>query len=122
VFKIKFYKDRNGNAPVKEYINSLAAHEDKDSRIKLQKIRDYVKYLSERGKQAKEPYVKRLDDEIWELRPIRDRILFAALDGKCFILLHHFMKNTQKTPQREIDQAKRNLADYREGSKNDEKR
>jgi len=29
-----------------------------------------------------------------------------------FILLHHFVKKTQKTPPREIDQAKRNLADF----------
>jgi phage-related protein len=30
------------------------------------------------------------------------------------------MKKTQKTPRREIDQAKRNLADYRERSKDNE--
>ncbi|MCQ4765655.1 type II toxin-antitoxin system RelE/ParE family toxin [Cloacibacillus evryensis] len=31
-------------------------------------------------------------------------------------MLHHFIKKTQKTPRREIEQAKRNLADYRERS------
>jgi len=40
--------------------------------------------------------------------------------GKSFILLHHFVKKTQKTPSREIDQAKRNLTDYRERSNNDD--
>jgi len=30
------------------------------------------------------------------------------------------MKKTQKTPQREIEQAKRNLANYKERSKEDE--
>lgn len=29
-----------------------------------------------------------------------------------FVLLHVFMKQTQKTPLREIERAKRNLADY----------
>jgi phage-related protein len=122
VFEIKFYKDRNGREPVREYIAELATRKDKDSRIKLQKIRDYVKYLSEHGTQAKEPYVKHLDGEIWELRPIRDRILFAAWDGESFILLHYFIKKTQKTPEQEIGQAIRNLADYRERSKNDERK
>ena len=63
-----------------------------------------------------------LDGEIWELRPIRDRILFAAWDGQSFILLHHFMKKTQKTPATEIRKAKQNLADYRERMKDDEQR
>jgi phage-related protein len=31
-----------------------------------------------------------------------------------FILLHHFIKKTRKTPQKETDQAKRNLKDYKE--------
>ena len=117
MYDVFFYRDKKGKEPVLEYIKELASHTDKDSRIKLQKIRDYIKYLREEGKQAGEPYVKRLDDEIWELRPIRERILFAAWDGKSFILLHHFIKKTQKTPQREIGQAKRNLVDFLERSK-----
>ena len=120
VYEIIFYRDRKGKEPVLEYIKELDSRKDKDSRIKLQKIHDYVKYLQIEGKQAGEPYVKHLDGDIWELRPIRDRILFAAWDGSSFILLHHFMKKTQKTPQREIDQAKRNLADYKERSEQDE--
>lgn len=120
MYEIFFYRNINGKEPVLEYIQELACRNDKDSRIKLQKIHDYIKYLSIEGKQAREPYVKHLDGEIWEIRPIRDRILFAAWDGKGFILLHHFQKDTQKTPRREIDQAKRNLADYKERSKSDE--
>jgi len=58
------------------------------------------------------PYVTHLEGEIWELRPLRDRILFAAIVGGRFILLHSFMKQTQKTPAREIEQAKRELADF----------
>ena len=117
MYEIIFYKDKNGREPVLEYIKELAGRGDKYSRIKLQKIQDYVKYLRKEGKQAKEPYVKHLDGDIWELRPIRDRILFSAWDGNSFILLHHFMKKTQKTPRREIEQAKRNLTDYLKRSK-----
>ena len=108
---IYFYKDRNGNEPVKEYLAELAAKKDKDSRIKLNKIRDYMKTLSVYGTQAGEPYIKHLDGEIWELRPLRDRILFVAWVNGSYVLLHQFMKKTQKTPAREIEKAKRGLAD-----------
>lgn len=108
---IYFYKDRNGHEPVKEYLQELANKNDKDSRIKLNKIRDYVKALNVYGKQLGEPYIKHLDGEIWELRPMRDRILFVAWHEGGFVLLHQFMKKTQKTPAREIEQAKRELAD-----------
>lgn len=120
MYEIYFYMDKSGKEPVKEYMAELAGRKDKDSRIKLNKIRDYVKALSEYGTRAGEPYIKHLDGDIWELRPLRDRILFAAWDGSGFVLLHVFMKQTQKTPQREIEQAKRNLADYRERRKHDE--
>lgn len=108
---IYFYKDINGNEPVKEYLKELAKKKDKDSRIKLNKIHDYVKALNVYGKQLGEPYIKHLDDDIWELRPLRDRILFVAWHNGGFVLLHQFMKKTQKTPAREIEQAKRELAD-----------
>ena len=76
--KINFYRDKNGNEPVAEYIIELATRKDKDSRIKLNKIRDYIKVLSEYGTQAGEPYIKHLDGDIWELRPLRDRIFFVG--------------------------------------------
>lgn len=109
--RIYFYKDKNGKEPVAEYLAELDSKKDKDSRIKLKKIREYVKTLSEYGTQAGEPYIKHLDGDIWELRPLRDRIFFVGWANGSYILLHHFMKKTQKTPAREIEKAKRELAD-----------
>ncbi len=40
MYEIHFYKDKNGKEPVKEYIAELVAKKDKDSRIKLNKIRN----------------------------------------------------------------------------------
>lgn len=109
--KIYFYRDKNGNEPVFEYMAELAKKMDKDSRIKLNKINDYIEILSCYGTQAGEPYIKHLDGEIWELRPLRDRILFVGWLNGSYVLLHQFMKKTQKTPAREIEKAKRELAD-----------
>lgn len=111
MYKIHFYKDKNGNEPILEYLQKLSRKKDKDSRIKANKINDYIEVLSRYGTQAGEPYIKHLDGEIWELRPLRDRILFVAWHNGSYVLLHSFMKKTQKTPAREIEKAKRELAD-----------
>ena len=105
--KIYFYKDKQGRQPVKEWIQELALNKDKNSRIQLNKIRDYVKALEEHGTQIGKPYVKHIVDDIWELRPIRNRIFFVVLIGDNYVLLHQFVKKTQKTPRREIEQAKK---------------
>lgn len=101
-------------------MRELARRDNKDSRIKLNKLNDYIELLSQQGTRAGQPYIKYLDAEIWELRPLRDRILFVAwLDGS-FVLLHHFVKKTQKTPKREIEKAKRELQDLKERGLRDE--
>lgn len=94
-----------------EYIRKLEGKKDKDSRIKLIKIQDYINTLIEYGTQAGEPYVKHLDGQIWELRPLKDRILFAGWVNGGYVLLHTFVKKTNKTPPREIEKAKKAYKD-----------
>lgn len=77
---------------------------------------EYIKVLETSGAAAGEPYTKHLDGDIYELRSISDRIFFAAAVGGRFVLLHQFHKKQQKTPKREIEQAKRELKDFRERS------
>lgn len=123
MFQINFYRDASGREPVREYLELLAAKNDKNSRIKLNKIRDYMKILSLYGTRAGEPYVKHIEGDLWELRPLRDRIFFIGWRGERFILLHQFMKKSQKTPQHEIERAKRkNMCDFLERSKDDEQK
>lgn len=49
MYKIYFYKAKDGSQPVADYIRGLASKADKDSRIKLNKIQDYINALSEYG-------------------------------------------------------------------------
>lgn len=121
-YTVHFYKDKKGNKPVIEYLEELSKNKDKDSRIKINKINDYIEALKEYGTSLTEPYIKHIEGEIWELRPLRDRIFFVAWVNDSFVLLHHFMKKTQKTPSKEIEKAKRELADLKErGLDNEEK-
>ena len=53
-----------------------------------------------------QPLCKHIEGDIWEVRVNLNnriaRVLFA-LDGSTMILLHGFVKKTQKTPKDEID-------------------
>lgn len=104
---------RNGISELENYIYELKANiENKDNRIKLNKIIAYIDQLSKEGLSLGMPYIKHLENEIWELRPLRDRILFTYFDNNKFILLTCFMKQTQKTPRKEIEKAKKLLKEY----------
>ena len=114
MYSIVFYRDKDGKEPVVDYIEELSSRRDKDSRLKRNKILKYLDILSTYGTSSGEPYVKHIEGEIWELRPLRDRIFFAAWIENSFVILHYFVKKTQKTPHREIEQAKRELKEFRE--------
>lgn len=114
MYRIIFYENRRGELPVLEYIDKLAIRDDKNSRIKFDNVMDCIDQLRVNGTYANEKFVKHVRGEIWELRPLRDRILFAAWVGDSFVLLHTFQKETQKTPPAEIEQAERELADFKE--------
>ncbi len=112
---IIFYEDRRGDSPILDYICALEQSTGKDSRIKAAKIHEYIQMLSTYGMlRISGVYTKHLEGEIWELRPLRDRILFAVVANGKYVLLHVFMKETQKTPRRENEKAKRELADFKE--------
>jgi phage-related protein len=117
MYNIIFYRDRTGKQPVKEYLIELSKRNDKDSRINYNKLNDYITLLKAHGLSLREPYIKHIDGNIWELKPLKNRVLFFGYDGNEFILLHHFIKKTQKTPQAEINQAKNNMKDYIENDK-----
>ena len=111
-YDVVFYEDASGNQPVIEYMRHLQGENTKDARIKLNKIRDYVKLLKMNGPRLAEPYCKHLEGEIYELRPASNRILYAGWSGHRYVLLHVFAKKTQKTPRRELERAKRELEDF----------
>ena len=117
MYKIHFYKDSKGREPVKEYLDSWRNKGDKHSQLNFLKSAEYIKKLSKDGTRAGTPYIKHIDGKIWELRPLRNRIMFFGFEGDSFILLSHYIKKTQKTPKEEIHKAKRLMKDYIERSK-----
>lgn len=121
VYEVEFYEDASGRQPVREILVELRdkARNSKDARIQYEKILTHIRALEAYGTRAGEPQVKHIDGGIWELRPLAHRILFFYWMNNKFILLHHFVKKTQKTPPREIERARRNLKDFLERSGSD---
>ena len=114
MFEVDFYEDKHGEQPVKEVLIQLRdqAQTSKDARIQYQKILTHIRALENYGTRMGEPHVKHLDCSVWELRPLAHRIFFFYWRDNTFVLLHHFIKKTQKTPPKEIEQATRNLKDF----------
>lgn len=119
MFDIEIYRDRTGYSEIAEWIKDLntKAITCKNSRIRLKKIVEYIEYLKAFGTQIGEPAVKHIkNSDLWELRPTRDRIFFFYWKDNTFVLLHHFVKKTQKTPSREVERAQHYLKDFLERS------
>jgi phage-related protein len=59
----------------------------------------------------REPYVKHLERSLWEMRMIgRDgiaRAIYVTASGQRVVVLRAFRKNTQKTPRREMELARK---------------
>ena len=119
MYQIIFYRDKKGINEVEKYIRELERKNDKESRIKYEKISVYFELLSRNGLQIGEPYIKHLAGDLWELRPLRDRIIFGYVKYNKFIILSRFIKKTKKTPNREIKNAFKLLKIFKEEMKNE---
>lgn len=58
--------------------------------------------------------MKHIEDDLWELRPLSNRIFFFYWKDDKFVLVHHYIKKSQKAPKKEIEKAKRNVKDWLE--------
>lgn len=109
---VEIYTDIKGKSEIIDYINSIKDVTSKENKQILKKIYTYIDLLEEYGLALGEPYIKKIDNHIWELRPLKIRILFTDYFDNKFILLSIFKKKTRKTPKKEVEKAKRLLNGY----------
>lgn len=116
MFDIIFYKDKNGNSDIVNYLDELKekSETDKNARINREKILTYMAALAEYGTRVGKPMVKHIEGDLWELRPLSNRIFFFYWKDNKFVMVHHYVKKSQKAPKKELDQARRNMKDYLE--------
>jgi phage-related protein len=94
------------------YLNDAVRAEVESLSADLQaKFRRIVELIQSRGlERTREPYVKHLDGRLWEMRlKGRDniaRVIYVAASGRRLVVLHAFIKKTDKTPRRALEIAK----------------
>lgn len=114
MYNIEFYSDANGVSELWDFLDDLQekSAKSKDARIQHKQNVQYIQLLEDHGTRLGENITKHLDDDIWELRPGNNRVLYFFHKDNTFILLHQFRKKTQKTPPREIAKAKAERDDW----------
>lgn len=102
VLNVSFFRTDVGRAPVQQWLKSL---DDADRKVIGEDIR-FVQF----GWPLGMPHVRKMEEHLWEIRSRLSkrriaRILFTIRDSK-MILLHGFIKKSQRTPQRDLNLAR----------------
>ena len=105
-----FFRSKVGNEPVREWLKILSKHQ----RRTIGEDIAYVQFKWPIGK----PRVDHLRGPIWEVRSTFDnriaRTLFAVEKGR-MLLLHAFVKKTQRTPESDIELALKRFKEWQRG-------
>ena len=116
-WEVNYFKDADGSYPVKDFLDAI------DASASAKFFRCFG-LLEEYGIQVREPYVKSLTghSKLKEIRvkaaPNIYRIIYFIYSGRQIILLHGFVKKTQKTHPRDIDLAEKRMKRFlNEGGK-----
>ena len=109
-WEIDFYQDSQGNIPVQDFICQQSAKVEA-------KIYRHIDLLQDFGLSLGQPYIEKLaGSDVWELKirhsSNRYRILYFTSSGRKFVLLHAFLKKTDKTPKNELAIASDRILDY----------
>jgi len=109
MFDLEFYSLPNGERPVEIFLDSL------DVKMRAKAVHE-LSILEEFGNQLREPHSKPMGDGIFELRirfssNIARIFYFFMVDNK-IILTNGFIKKATKTPESELELAKKYKADY----------
>lgn len=98
-WKVIYYISSSGDNPVKDFLDSHQKAKVKALRI-LSNIEEY-------GLTAVIPHIKKISGTpLWEIRILGEdsvRILYVTKVEKKIVLLHAFVKKTDKTPKKEIN-------------------
>lgn len=107
----EFYKRPNGHIEFQEFLDKL---NNKDRAKLLATINSVSKHGISAGIQQN--WVKFIDKNLYEIRSKvgnnQQRGLYFHIDNKRYMITHGFTKKTKKTPQREINHAKKLRAEY----------
>jgi len=109
VLSVVFYRTEAGNEPVREWLKGLKRE---DRRAIGQDVK-----TAQYGWPLGMPLIRKLEAGLWEVRSHIPqgiaRVIFTV-DHGMMVLLHGFVKKSQKTPLIELRTARQRLADLNE--------
>ncbi|HLJ22934.1 MAG TPA: type II toxin-antitoxin system RelE/ParE family toxin [Candidatus Acidoferrales bacterium] len=110
-----FFRTEAGGEPVRDWLKGLSSSEDR------KRIGEDIKTV-EFGWPIGMPVCRSLGDGIYEVRTSLAqnriaRVLFYIDKKRRMVLLHGFIKKTPKTPDEELDLARRNKSKHQRGLK-----
>ena len=105
---VVFFSTTNGREPVKEWLKKMSTFD----RVTMSEDIKTVQF----GWPLGMPLVRKLADGLWEIRVKLQggniaRVIFM-MDRQCMILLHGFIKKSNKTPKNDLDLSKRRKRQY----------
>lgn len=111
MYNIEFYEDSNGKSELWEFLESLRikAATNKDARIQYKQISLYIQLLEDNGTRLNENITKHIDDDIWELRPGNNHVLYFYFKNDTFVLLHQFRKKHKRLPNAKLIRQRLNV-------------
>ncbi|PWW46776.1 type II toxin-antitoxin system RelE/ParE family toxin [Melaminivora alkalimesophila] len=108
ILGVAFYRSEAGNEPVREWLRGLTVEDRKIIGVDIKTV--------QYGWPMGMPLVRKMEPGLWEVRcSIADgiaRILFTTM-GPRMILLHGFIKKSQKTPETDLKTARSRLKKLR---------
>lgn len=100
-----FYKSNSGRIPVLEWLRDLAPQDRRDIGLDLLRVQENWPIGM--------PLCKSLGQSLWEVRSTlqggRIARLMFCLNGNDIYVLHGFFKTTQKTPQTDLELARKRM-------------
>jgi phage-related protein len=112
-WQVVYYRDSKGNEPVQDFIRA-------QSPAARSRIVHVIDLLQTYALTLRPLYVKKITKSgLWELRihhsPEYYRIFYFTFTERRFVLLHAFLKKTDKTPRTEINIALKRMEEVKFG-------
>lgn len=120
-YKVIFYEDENGSSETAEFFEMISQSKQKQSKAIYIKMRHQIHMLEALGPSLRSPQTKKLKGyrhQLWELRPMPERVFYGVWKQNTFILLNHYTKKRDKTDPRQIRKALSMLDDWYERNGN----
>ncbi len=107
--KVIYYTTKLKDSPTLQFLRSLSLQQER-------KVKRVLIYIEKYGLTTAIRHIKKLTGTpLWEIRILGQdniRVLYAIEDQDAIIILHGFVKKTQKTPVKEIKIALQRLDEW----------